>query len=333
MGVSGAISASAPARANLIGNPSDQYGGADARAARVPLRARVRVEPATERGSRRRGESVAIEKEADLALCGDLFDLARAVLAATSAGRSRGPRIAYDSDVPLRSGLAGSTALLVALLRALLAWRGEEPARRTSLAERARDIERRRLGVTCGYIDHYLAVFGGCRYVDFRGKTPEAALGARTGRDRRDGATRRCPSSSPSPGSSTRRTPCTGRSARAGSRASPTSCARWSAWRSSALAGKTALLRGDLGRARRAMNENHALVRDLGGSGEPNERLIAAALAAGAPGAEARAAPATAARSSRCGRTPTRRRSSAPSAPPAPPRSTARPSPASRVAP
>ena len=34
------------------------------------------------------------------------------------------------------------------------------------------------------------------------------------------------------------------------------------------------------------MNENHALVRELGGSGEPNERLIAAALAAGAPGAK-----------------------------------------------
>jgi mevalonate kinase len=34
------------------------------------------------------------------------------------------------------------------------------------------------------------------------------------------------------------------------------------------------------------MNENHALVRDLGGSGEPNEALIAAALAAGAPGAK-----------------------------------------------
>ncbi|MEA3338561.1 MAG: hypothetical protein U9R15_01215 [Chloroflexota bacterium] len=34
------------------------------------------------------------------------------------------------------------------------------------------------------------------------------------------------------------------------------------------------------------MNENHAIQRDLGGSGESNERLIAAALEAGAPGAK-----------------------------------------------
>jgi mevalonate kinase len=34
------------------------------------------------------------------------------------------------------------------------------------------------------------------------------------------------------------------------------------------------------------MNENHAIQRDLGGSGESNERLIAAAVAAGALGAK-----------------------------------------------
>ncbi len=34
------------------------------------------------------------------------------------------------------------------------------------------------------------------------------------------------------------------------------------------------------------MNRNHAIVRDLGGSGEANERLIAAALAGGAAGAK-----------------------------------------------
>jgi mevalonate kinase len=34
------------------------------------------------------------------------------------------------------------------------------------------------------------------------------------------------------------------------------------------------------------MNENHSIQRDLGGSGESNERLIAAALKAGALGAK-----------------------------------------------
>ena len=36
----------------------------------------------------------------------------------------------------------------------------------------------------------------------------------------------------------------------------------------------------------RLMNENHAIQRDLGGSGESNERLIAAARGAGALGAK-----------------------------------------------
>jgi len=36
----------------------------------------------------------------------------------------------------------------------------------------------------------------------------------------------------------------------------------------------------------RLMNENHAIQRDLGGSGESNEKLITAALEAGALGAK-----------------------------------------------
>jgi len=64
---------------------------------------------------------------------------------------------------------------------------------------------------------------------------------------------------------------------------------------------------GDWPALGRLMNENHAIQRDLGGSGEPNERLIAAALQAGAPGAKL-AARATAGRSLPCGRGPIRRR-------------------------
>jgi mevalonate kinase len=52
------------------------------------------------------------------------------------------------------------------------------------------------------------------------------------------------------------------------------------------LAGKRALLEGDWPQLGGLMNRNHALVRDLGASGAPNEALIAAALAAGAPGAK-----------------------------------------------
>jgi mevalonate kinase len=50
--------------------------------------------------------------------------------------------------------------------------------------------------------------------------------------------------------------------------------------------GKKALLLEDWKTLGELMNENHAIVRALGASGEANERLIAAALAAGAPGAK-----------------------------------------------
>ena len=49
---------------------------------------------------------------------------------------------------------------------------------------------------------------------------------------------------------------------------------------------KKALLAGDWACFGEAMNENHAVQRDLGGSGEANERLILAALDAGSMGAK-----------------------------------------------
>ena len=50
--------------------------------------------------------------------------------------------------------------------------------------------------------------------------------------------------------------------------------------------GKKALIVGDWPELGRLMNENHAIQRDLGGSGESNEKLISAALGAGALGAK-----------------------------------------------
>lgn len=278
-----AVACSAPARANLIGNPSDQYGGATL-ACTVPLRARVEVEPAAATVLAAGSEQRALEREGDLALQGDAFDVARAVLAGIGPPLPRA-RIRYASEVPLRSGLAGSTALVVALLRALRAFRGDEPVSLHALAEEAREIERARLGVTCGYVDQYLCAFGGFRYVDFAGKSPEGSIanepfatveaieaqlpfvlaftGKRHSSDRVHRPIR----------------------------------ARWLAGdalvrrameRAAELGrlGKRALLLGDLAQLGALMNENHALVRDVGGSGEPNERLIAAALGAGALGAK-----------------------------------------------
>ena len=53
-----------------------------------------------------------------------------------------------------------------------------------------------------------------------------------------------------------------------------------------ARTGKRALLEYDWETLAALMNRNHAIQRDLGGSGESNERLISAALAGGALGAK-----------------------------------------------
>jgi galactokinase/mevalonate kinase-like predicted kinase len=195
--------------------------------------------------------------------------------------------VQYESEIPLRSGLSGSTALVVALLQALLAWQGEFP-NRYQLAERARHIELNYLRVVCGYQDAYMCTFGGLNYMDFRGKQfyrqAEAELFATiepladyvselpfvlgfTGVQHASGEVHK----------PIRERWLEGEAAVVEGYERITEIARM---------GKKALLLKDWPLLGRLMNENHAIQRDLGGSGESNERLIAAALGAGALGAK-----------------------------------------------
>ena len=276
--------ATAPARANLIGNPSDLYGGAVLGCA-VPVRARVALREASALTLETAGATVEIASRDDLRLAGDRFDVARAALAAEPAL----PRVhlAYDSDIPFGSGLAGSTALLVALLRALAAWRGEAPSP-YELAERSRTTERELLGVACGWVDHYLCTFGGLRYVDLRAKDADKAVAGEPFATVEDLA--------PHVAQLPFVLAFTGVSHHSGSVHAPIR-ARWERGEPEVVAayarvaaiareGKTALLRGDVARLGALMNENHAIQRGLGGSGDANERLVAAALGAGAIGAK-----------------------------------------------
>jgi galactokinase/mevalonate kinase-like predicted kinase len=147
------------------------------------------------------------------------------------------------------------------------------------------------MGVVCGFGDQYMAAFGGLRYLDFRGTTPDVDPVSAPWATVEDlaGASAR-----------TSRLPFvlafTGKRHHSGSVHGPIR-ERWLAGeravvegqaRIAALArdGKRALVAGDWARFGALMNENHAIQRDLGGSGEPNEKLIAAALEAGALGAK-----------------------------------------------
>jgi galactokinase/mevalonate kinase-like predicted kinase len=276
---------SAPGRAGIIGNPTDMYGGA-VLSCSVDMRARVTVMPAPHLVLETGGQECRIASRNDLRPQGDRFDVARAVL-----DYMRLPPLAchvrYESEIPLRSGLSGSTALVVALLQALLAWQGEYP-NPYRLAERARQVELNYLKVVCGYQDAYMCTFGGLNYMDFRGKQfyreAEAELFATieplgsyvsqlpfvlgfTGVQHASGEVHK----------PLRERWLEGETAVVEGYKRITEIARM---------GKKALLLADWTQLGRLMNENHVIQRELGGSGEVNERLISAALKAGALGAK-----------------------------------------------
>ncbi|MEN8158583.1 MAG: hypothetical protein ABFS41_00780 [Myxococcota bacterium] len=258
------IVCSAPARANLIGNPSDQYGGSTLG---VSLAPRAWVALSEGRGDDR-----------------ELPALATAVLAQLEVG-TRGFGVSLATEIPRQSGIAGSTALVVALTHAVLAWRGErlDPH---ALAELARRVERERLGVQCGFVDQYLCAFGGLRHVDLAAKGPDGEGAAFATVEDLAPRARELPFVV----------------AYTGVRHSSDAVhrplrERWLAGEPAVVSGyariaelgalgKEALVRGDWPALGGWMNENHAIQRALGGSGPANEALIAVALAAGALGAK-----------------------------------------------
>jgi len=222
----------------------------------------------------------------DLALNGDYFDISRAVLDYMRDSELC-CRISYWTDIPVKAGVAGSTALTVAILAALLRYKGLS-RHRYQVAELARHIELNHLRVVCGYQDAYMCTFGGLNYMDFRGKefyrsaseemygTVEPLQGfvaelplllAHTGVTHSSDAVHK---------------PLRERWLEG----DPEVRQGYEEIARLAREGKRALLSGDWPRLGVLMNRNHAIQRDLGGSGEANERLIMTALDAGALGAK-----------------------------------------------
>ncbi|MHB1317670.1 MAG: GHMP family kinase ATP-binding protein [Anaerolineae bacterium] len=279
------IRCSAPGRCGIIGNPTDMYGGAVISCS-VPFRARVTISPCDTLVLETGGQSIEIRDDDDLRLRGDYFDVARAVLDYLR-DQQLCCRISYTSDVPISAGVSSSTALTVAILYGVLRFKGlnYSPYR---VAELARYTELNHLRIVCGYQDAYMCTFGGLNYMDFRGKAfyrqaaeelyatiePLASyvpnlpmLLVHTG----------VPHSSDAVHRPLRERWLEGdREVREG----------YEAVTRLAQEGKKALLLEDWDRLGRLMNENHAIQRDLGGSGDDNERLIALALAHGALGAK-----------------------------------------------
>jgi galactokinase/mevalonate kinase-like predicted kinase len=279
------IRASAPGRCGIVGNPTDIYGGS-VLSCSVPQRAQVTIEDSSVLTLVTRGQELLLLTSDDFIRHNDYFDLPKAAL--RHLHMTGIPlRIEYDSDIPFQAGLSGSTALLAALVAALLEYRGQSFSLHY-FAEYIRSLELNRMGVMCGYQDAYMVTFGGLNFMDFRDKeyyrpvdeelfaTVEALTSpvqplpfvlAHTGVQRLSSAVHR----------PLRQRWEDGEEAVVNGYKQIAAMARQ---------GKRAFLKGDWETLGRLMNENHAIQRELGGSGPDNERLIAAALDAGALGAK-----------------------------------------------
>lgn len=281
------IEASAPGRAGIIGNPTDMYGGSVISCS-VKGRAYCSLSASHELLVDVSGSAINLSDIRQLALDGSRFDIVKAAVRALEIDPADGGfSVSVWTEIPEQAGLAGSTAMLTCVVACLLDYLGLG-LDRYELAEVIHSIEADVMRTTCGYQDHYMSVFGGLNYMDFRCKewmrqtpdepyaTVEPLVGeienlpmilAHTGVKRFSGGVHK------------------------------TLRDRWLEGEQKVVdayirigelcrMGKKALLRGDWKELGCLMNENHAIQRDLGGSGESNEALIQAALANGAYGAK-----------------------------------------------
>jgi glucuronokinase len=77
--------------------------------------------------------------------------------------------VRYDTDIPRGVGLAGSSAIVTATLRALMEFYDitEEELGKPLLPNLVRNVETKELGLTAGLQDRVIQVYGGAVYMDF----------------------------------------------------------------------------------------------------------------------------------------------------------------------
>jgi glucuronokinase len=141
----------AAARAALAGNPSDGYGGAVLAVALPGHGAEAHAGP---------GRGIEVSPESEL------------VRAATErftrelAPGAGGATVRWSTSIPRGVGLGGSSAIVIATLRALCERHGVELGR-AELAELALAVETEDLGIAAGLQDRVAQAYGGLTFMDF----------------------------------------------------------------------------------------------------------------------------------------------------------------------
>lgn len=183
------VEASAYARVGLLGNPSDGYGGKAIAFSLGNFRATVTIEtcegfeiasPGGERSAW--SDFDAFAAPLDPHEGGDGERLLRAALRRfvlrfpeLASAPASGMRIAYRTDIPREVGLSGSSAIIMACLRALLCY-FERQLDADALATLALTTETDELGIAAGPMDRIIQARQGLLWMDFapllRGEAP-----------------------------------------------------------------------------------------------------------------------------------------------------------------
>jgi len=187
---------SAAGRCGVVGNPSDIYGGSVVSVS-IPQRARASLTPQATMEVAIGGDRVVLTRDTDLKaeIAGRWTDIGVAAIrffaddlscdGSTPIRRLFGVAdadavrdaffdnpflLTAETTIPYRAGLSGSTAIFGALIGCVLDHVGVR-LHSHQLAETLKYVEQNLLEVSCGFQDHYMIVFGGLSFLDFREKS------------------------------------------------------------------------------------------------------------------------------------------------------------------
>ena len=313
------IHLSVPARVNILGNPTDGNEGAFGTiSAAIDLRAHAVIDSHQKHILElTTADHPPIQFNlSELPLPyqdqGDLLKAAVNRLFASSSEfqtkiSEHGFHLRAWSDVPRQSGLGGSSLFVLLVLAAMREFYKLDRQTHNDyyIAELAQRVEELELGITCGFADRYVPLFGGLAYLDYHGKLDHASIGDEpyATYERLDGMVENLPLIAVVTGVRHESGDVHGRMRprylaeykewqHTGGDLPPMVSSMTAAW-DCAWRGKIALLDGDLPRFGQLMDDNHQLVDEMmrycgfeDGAGWANNLFIHAAKSKGALGAK-----------------------------------------------